>query len=115
GDVPIDRDRRRCETPYRSAYQRRAPVPAALRERRAQMPHDRKPLPTSQERSRDQRRVVEVHELEALAAKRPAKLVHVARQADELAAEEQPAPSAVRRGPDVREPRDGTGVDDRAG
>src|ERR1700756_5481276 len=56
-----------------------------------------------------------MHELEALAAKRPAELMHVARQGGALAAEEQPTPSTVGRGPDVREARDGTGVDDRAG
>ncbi len=83
---------------------------AALGQRRAQVPDDREPLALREPGGRDQRRVVEVDELEAVAAQRPPELDQVRRELRELAQEEQPAPAAVRRGPDVREPGDGAGV-----
>ena len=56
-----------------------------------------------------------MHELEPLAAQRLAELMHVVREADKLAAEEEPAAATVGRRPDVREASDGAGVDGRAG
>ncbi len=47
-----------------------------------------------------------MHELELVAAQRPAEPDDVLRQERELACEQQPAPAAVRRRPDVREARD---------
>ena len=51
---------------------------------------------------------------EALATQRAPELDRVRRQTEELASEEQPAPAAVCRRPDVREAGDGSRVDDRA-
>ena len=114
GDVAVDRDRRGREFADGAADEGGAFVLALLRQRRAEMPHDRKAFAAREKRGRNERRVVEVHELEPLASQRTPELVHVARQPDELAAEQEPAPTAVCRRPDVREARDGAGVDDRA-
>src|SRR4029079_11992514 len=89
----------------------RATVAAAVGERRAEVPDDREPLVPREARGRDQRRVVEVDELEAAAAQLAPELDDVLRQQRELAREEQPAAPAVRRRPDVREARDRAGVD----
>jgi len=55
-----------------------------------------------------------VDELEAVAAERAPELEHVLRQQRELTPEEQPAPPAVGRRPDVREAGDGARVHLRA-
>ena len=114
GDVAVDRDRRRREVSDRLPDQARAAVAALLRQRRTKVPDDRQARAPGEPRGRDQRRVVEVDEAEALTAQRVPELPRVARQAGELSTEEQPAAAAVGRGPDVREACDGAGVDDRA-
>src|SRR5207253_2905979 len=80
-----------------------------------EVPHDGEPLAPREPRRRDQRGVVEVHELESPAAERVPELDRVPREAGELAGEQEPAPATVRRRPDVREPGHGACVDDRAG
>src|ERR671936_54831 len=92
-----------------------APVLAAVRERRAEVPHDGERLAPREPGRGDERRVVEVHELEAVPPEGPAEAEHVVREEAELAQEEEPATAAVGRGPDVREASDGAGVDVRAG
>ena len=114
-DVVRDRDRRRRELPDRRAHERRASVLAAVGERRAQVPDDRQVLLTREPRRGDQRRVVEVDELELVPPERAPEAQHVLREERELAREEQPAASAVRRRPDVREAGDRAGVHPRAG
>src|ERR1700758_4604448 len=79
------------------------------------MPYDGKAFVACEECGRNQRRIVEVHELEPLVAEGPPELVHVARQADELAAEEEPAAPPGRRRPDVSEAGDRSGMDDGSG
>ena len=114
-DVVRDRDRGRRELPDRRADERRARVLAAVRQRRAQVPDDGEVLAAREPRRRDQRRVVEVDELELVAPQRPPEAQDVVREQRELAREQQPAASAVRRRPDVREARDGARVHARAG
>ena len=55
-----------------------------------------------------------MHELELVAAQRAAEAEHVLREQRELAREQQPAPAAVGRRPDVREAGDRAGVHARA-
>ena len=55
-----------------------------------------------------------MHELELVAAQRAAEAQHVLREQRELAREQQPAPAAVGRRPDVREAGDRAGVHARA-
>ena len=98
-DVVRDRDRRRRELLDRGANERRARVLAAVRQRRAQVPDDRQVLPSREPRRRDQRRVVEVHELELVAAQRATEAQHVLREQRELAREQQPAPARGRSTP----------------
>ncbi len=109
-DVVVDRDRGRREVADRRPHELGAPVPSAVRQGRAEVPHHRQTLVARQHRSRDQRRVVEVDELEAIAPERAAEAVHVLREQAQLAQEEQPAPAAIGRGPDVREARHRAGV-----
>jgi len=110
-DVVVDRDRGRGEVADRGPDELRAPVAPAVGQGRAQVPDDRQALVPRQHRRRNQRRVVEVDELEAVAPERAAEAVHVLREQPQLTQEEQPAPAAVRRSPDVREARYRAGVD----
>ncbi len=59
------------------------------------MPDDGQAFAAREPGGRDQRRVVEVNELEAVVAERLPELVSVGGEARELAGEEQPAPAAV--------------------
>ena len=113
-DVVVDRDRRRGEVADRGAHELRAPVAAAVRQRGAEVPDDGQPLAARDPRGRDQRRVVQVDELEPVPPQRAPELEHVRGQEPELADEEQPAAAPVGRGPDVREAGDRPGVHGRA-
>ena len=114
-DILVDRDRRRREAPDGVAHELRAAVHAAARKGRAKVPDDRNRFAPRQPGRGNQRRVVQVDELEAVPAERPAEAEQVARQQRQLAREEEPAAAPIRGSPDVREPGDRAGVDGCAG
>src|SRR5439155_16434234 len=73
-DVVVDRDRRCRQTADRASYEPGAAIGTAFGERGAKVPDDGEPLPPRQPRGRNQRRVVEVDEFEAVPAEGPAEL-----------------------------------------
>ncbi len=114
-DVVVDRDRRRREAADRASDHSGAAVAAFARQRRAEVPDDGQPFASREPRRGDERRVVEVHELEPPLVQRAPELVRMARQPGQLAREQQPAAAPIRRRPDVGEAGDGARVYDRAG
>ena len=79
------------------------------------MPDDLRAVAVRDHRRREQRRVVQVHDREAVRAHQPLELAQVRRQRSDLAAEHEPAEALVGRVPRVREDRDLALVHRRAG
>jgi hypothetical protein len=74
------------------------------------MPDHRDLSMPDEEAGGHERRVVEVNELESRRAQRTAESPDVRGERRELEQRKEPAPAAVRRGPDMGEARDGTFV-----
>ena len=114
-DVAVDRDRRVAPALHHRGDRARAAVAALAGERGAQMPDDLRAVAVRDHRGREQRRVVQVDDREAVRAHQPLELAQVRRERGDLAAEHEPAEALVGRVPGVREDRDLALVDGRAG